>query len=498
MKKSNFYDNVLSQGIADYTRFLKDLRLTELIKKIDDILINETNDLSELGGRSSRAFTKLDLTKMEIENLILSNRGGKSGLHGYIAEFAEEGISNSRNFMKGIEETTKLFNNNGKADLQINGENIQMKFWQNLSSVLKKSQKYRDMKMMFPKNQIEIIQKIMNGEKNIEYRGNKLTLVKIKNIENLILEETKIRGENYENWLNSSVLNYDEVQKEAISKTLDNEKKNLLIKEKIEKDVIKENSRKKRSIAYEESKPNFTEATKVAGIGAATQGFFNFMSFVYKKSKNGKKIYEFEKEDWKEAGLITGKGAIKGGVKGYSIYGLTNICKLSAPAAAAITTGTFGVVNSILKYRSNEIDTDSFLDLITLNAIDSTGVAIGATIGQAIIPVPIVGAVVGSIAFGSVLKIGEDFLNEKEKKLIESYQEKINAYINTLDKEYEKEFYRLLGEYSKLDKLQEDSFNLELNIRLKLLASIELAKENSVDNEKILANLGQIDKYFLI
>lgn len=195
---------------------------------------------------------------------------------------------------------------------------------------------------------------------------------------------------------------------------------------------IKQKAKNEELIAQQKAQPSFGEASKVAGIGAAVQGGVNLGLFIYKKHKSGKDVWEFDFEDWKECGIDTAKGAMKGGISGYAIYGLTNVCHLSAPSAGAITSGTFGLTNAIVKYRKGDIDTDGFIDLVTLNAIDSTGAAIGASIGQAIIPIPVVGALIGSIVTTTVLGIGKQLI--PLTNIFISVLSSFSAYLSTAAK----------------------------------------------------------------
>src|SRR5699024_6381650 len=187
-----------------------------------------------------------------------------------------------------------------------------------------------------------------------------------------------------------------------------------------------------------------------AGIGGAVQGGLNLGLFIFQKHKNGKELWEFQAEDWKECGISTSKAAMKGGISGYSIYGLTNVCNLAAPSAGALTSGFFGLSNAIVKYRKGAVNTDEFIDLVTLNAVDATGAAVGAAVGQMAIPIPIVGALIGSIVTTTALSIGKGILNKNETKIINLYQEKINRYIDNLDRKYQVKLTELLEKYHEL------------------------------------------------
>ena len=221
------------------------------------------------------------------------------------------------------------------------------------------------------------------------------------------------------------------------------------------------------------------------------------MSSVYGKYKEGKSIFEFEQSDWLDCGLNTAEGVVKGAISGYSIYGLTNVLGISAPNASALVTATYGMIDIVLKYRSTEITQDEFMNLLTLNVMDASFATIGACIGQAMIPIPVLGSVVGSIASSIIWEIGKGILNDSEQKIIQDYQENLNNYIKTLDEHYLGIYDEIIEKYKKLGELQDYSFDLSLNTKLSFEYSIELAEKLEIEDTRILHNLSEIDSYFL-
>lgn len=490
-------DNNVEQGIAAYIDYMNNIRLTDLMNAIESILKSETDKLSDLDTKSANALAHLDRARMEIVNLINSNRAGEARVHGFIAEFAETGIRNARDVYQGLQNSVVLLSNNGPVDILLQGKEMQMKFYADISVEIKQAANYRKMSMIFPKDHVDVIKEIMSGAEAVEINGNILSSTKINNIREAIENESALRGVSYDEWLESSMLKYDDVRKGTIDQTLEREVNDINKQTAQQESGIKKEADSDRLSAQQEAQPSFGEASKVAGIGAAVQGGFNLGIFVYQKHKEGKEVWDFDIEDWKECGVKTAKGAIKGGISGYAIYGLTNVCHLAAPSAGAITSGTFGLSNAIVKYRKGDVDTDGFIDLVTLNAIDATGAAIGAAIGQTVIPIPVVGALVGSIVATTALSLGKGVLNKHEIDVIKIYQERIDSFVDKLDSEYQVILDELLNEYNKLGNLQRYSFDLDFNVQLRLDFSINLAKSLGVLEKDILKNEKEIDKYFL-
>ena len=115
MKINNEY--ILNEGIAYYIDFLNHLRLEELSISLEKIIKANKDELLELAKNNIKAKISLDKAEEEINKLILNNRGGNRGLHGFIAEFAEEGVTNAYRAFEGMRKLAKVLNDNGPADL---------------------------------------------------------------------------------------------------------------------------------------------------------------------------------------------------------------------------------------------------------------------------------------------------------------------------------------------------------------------------------------------
>ena len=221
------------------------------------------------------------------------------------------------------------------------------------------------------------------------------------------------------------------------------------------------------------------------------------MSSVYGKYKEGKSIFEFEQSDWLDCGLNSLQGVASGAISGYSIYGLTNIFGISAPNASALVMATYGMIDVVLRFRSSEITQDELMNLLTLNVIDASFATIGACIGQIMIPIPVLGSVVGSISTSIIWEIGKGILNEREQRIIQDYRENLNSYIKTLDENYLVIYNEIIEKYKKLGEIQAYSFDLSINTKLRFEYSIEMAESLEIEDEKILHDLSEIDSYFL-
>ena len=293
--------------------------------------------------------------------------------------------------------------------------------------------------------------------------------------------------------MKSSVLNYDDAQRNSIKSILDSEEKNICKTVRLKQQELN----RKRLVAQKNSLPRIKEANKIARNAAVLQGGLALMLSVYGKYKEGKNIFEFDQSDWLDCGLETVEGAVKGAISVYAIYGLTNVFKMSAPNASAFVTASYGMVDIITKLRTNEITEDEFINFITINTLDTTLATIGSCVGQTLIPVPVLGAVVGSIATSIIWEIGKGILSDREQELIQNYRENLDNHIKNLDDKYKIIFNDIIDEYHKLGRLQDYSFDLSVNTRLRFEYSIELAENLEISDNQILHNLDEIDNFFL-
>lgn len=170
---------------------------------------------------------------------------------------------------------------------------------------------------------------------------------------------------------------------------------------------------------------------------------------------------------------------------------------MSSSAASALITATMGIVKASNMYRRGDIDSDEFIELTITSTVDAGAAAIGATIGQSLIPIPILGAVVGTIVTSTALSIGKNIFSEKEKKLINIYTAEIDSYVKQLDIKYKKLFEELTIKFKEIESYQQLAFDLTKNIELNFMASVHLAGLVEVDDKLILKDMNDIDNYFM-
>ena len=105
-----------AQTTGAFVGTLNEIRLHELLRRY-----------SEIDCHKAGAEQELQALREEIKTLIESNRGGATGMHGFIGERVQVSFSNARAVMQGQEKTYTLIDDNGMTDYLRGNTPIQQK-----------------------------------------------------------------------------------------------------------------------------------------------------------------------------------------------------------------------------------------------------------------------------------------------------------------------------------------------------------------------------------
>ena len=466
------------QGFAAWVDYLNQLRLNELLTKLAAQDIN-----------LEQALAELQKMKMDIVALIASNRGGGKGIHGFLAEAAEAGIENARNLIKGLEAACEWVNDNSSTDLLRNGVEIQQKFVRTgghfgLEAVKEHLEKYPDFiknggKYQLPKDFYHELKRLLAMSQEEASKESDRTYRLWKWVQEFFAE-TGITSDDLE----PAVLDYAAAQKGKINETITNEEQN-----------IRNEDQRRRDAAYKASKPTLRQGAQAAAVGAAAEGGMAFCLGIMKKRKQGKCLAEFTAEDWQEVGIDAAKGTAQGGVRGGAIYAMTNFTATPAAVANALVTASFGVVAQAYQLQQGNITQEDFVINSEVLCLDVSVSAVASLLGQTLIPVPVLGAIIGNMAGMFMYQIAKDHLSEKEQVLIHNYQESFAALNRMLEERYQQLMVQLKKEFAKYTSLLELAFDQDVNIAFD--SSIALADYAGVAQDKVLRNKSDIDNYFL-
>lgn len=217
---------------------------------------------------------------------------------------------------------------------------------------------------------------------------------------------------------------------------------------------------------------------------------------VFKKKRNGKKISEFSEEDWKEIGLTTVESAGKGGLSGFAIYGLTNLTCMSAPLASGYVSGAFGIFSLLQDYRNGESSFEDFIEGSEMLCMDTAVVTAGSIIGQALIPIPGLGMIIGGFASNIAFDIAKKYCNQKELEKLTAYRERKQFMMQEQSDELHLYVLEIVSRYQELGRLATAAFDFDVNYQARFEASKELALSVGVENNEILSTEKDIDSFF--
>ncbi|WP_027215236.1 hypothetical protein [Butyrivibrio fibrisolvens] len=471
------------QAVASWINYLNRVRLDRFMVALQQ---QDQNWIQAVDTLKDTLFT---INKEVIER----NRGGLKGMHGFIAEVAECGIGNAREQVQGKVPVYEWINDNGPADLLWNGVQIQQKFVASgnhlsLQAITQHLKKYPDFlseggKYQIPEDHYEQIKLLLSISKD---QANKMptstgefSLKQWKEVHDFFDKGTiKLQD------IQPSKLKYDQVQVNRINDTIQNEKQSL-----------KEVDQKIRQEAYAASKPSLEQEVKVTALSAAIEGGAAFVSVIAKKRKSGKKIGEFDSKDWEEIFKESGIGVIKGGVRGISIYSLTNFTATPAAVASSLCTASFGIAEQAYLLRTGKITKDQFIMNSEILCLETSVSALSSCVGQALIPVPVLGAVLGNTIGTLLYQVAKDNLTKTEQRLIKDYYKYLHELDSKLEDRYRTCIEELKEEMVTYYVILEKAF--APNCTEALNGSVALAMYFGVPREELLTTIDEIDMYFM-
>ncbi|NJL61186.1 MAG: hypothetical protein HC903_04330 [Methylacidiphilales bacterium] len=447
--------------------------------------------------RQDSAFTKAIEQIDKVRDFVGSPEhilGNNQTKHGEIAEQVEVGIRNARDYLRQ-QTPNATFDGVGRTapeDYLIDDVQVQSKFInginKNLDHVLEHMRKYENFGRdgsyyHIPEDYHETIKKVLSGE---SVEG--LTDRTVHKIQQNVQEIEKLSGKSFDNVVKPSNSQYSEVQQGKIHDTLDSHEQELSGENK----QIKENIRT-------DAQPNLGDMAQVAAKGALIGGGIRLAFKLYEKYKQGKNPFlgDYTVEDWKELGIDTAKGATIGGITATSIYALTNYAGLSAPFAASFVSASQSIASLVKSFNSGEISFEQFTEMSQLVCIESAAVGLASALGQAVIPIPVLGAILGTIAGRIAINFTKKYFAEKSESLKNRMEKYYNKCLAEIDRTYQEVVSKIITEYEKLGDLTKSAFDTSKNVVLRLQASIELSEAYGVSDAKIIHNINELDAFML-
>ncbi len=482
MRVEKVVKSTQEQAIAVWVGLLNQLRLSSFFDALNKQESNFVEALKIHGDALSGIY-----------ECILKNRGGDKGIHGFIAEIAECGIENAQRQLHGLEPNVELLDNNGPVDLCRGIIDIQMKFSNSRGeySLGAVSQHLNTYPWFLDDNSV--------------YQIAKDHYETVLNLYNMSQEEAgKLvasgEGPSYCDWkyvqdffktndikiedIEPSNFKYAEVQRDAIGETMAKEKEKL----------VSENENIKKDI-YNDHKPSVQEGAKATAVGAILEGATSFTLSVKRHLGSEKRLRDLTQDDWIEIAKDSGMGLMKGGVRGGAVYWLNNYTATPASVASALVTASFGVADCANRFRKGELTEVEFIEHAEIACLDASVSALSSLMGQVLIPVPVLGSLIGNAVGTTIYELGKDFCNKHEAEILEQYTQELRDLNAELDKDYFACLEQLRMNMAVYINLLDKAFSPDIAIAFQ--GSIELAQSFNVPEEEILHNKREIDAFFL-
>lgn len=510
----------MSENVNRLYRNAQETVVATLIAAINQAKLD--NFLKSVGAEERNLAQALGLiadAKNDALQLILKDRGGAKGLHGFLAEVAEAGINNARSAAHGKGTLYQLLDNNGPVDLVRGGINIQQKFVFNggafsLNAVLEHLEKYPTFvkeggKYQVPADFYEAIKTLrempVEEANRLSKSGASLFTPREWTRVNDFLDRGGLTLDNIE----PSVLTYDDAQVGKIFTTFEREEKNLRAESK---NLVNQ--------AGQKAKPTLSDGAKAAAGAAAFEGLSALALSIRRRLSEDKKLKDISADEWKEIVQEAGKAGGRGGLRGGSVHFLNkmvssqtvkfvtanrsladsvsfkNLMSHSAVTASAVVSTGFAVADLASRKRKGELNEIEFLEGIQDVCLSTSLNTFFTVVGRAAIPIPVLGALIGSTAGTLLTIIAKNGLNASEQKLIERYVAEQAALDESLAEEYQQLVDDLNRAITVYLELLERAFDPDIEVAFQ--GAIELAQSVGVEDKKILKNMDDIDRYFLL
>lgn len=222
-----------------------------------------------------------------------------------------------------------------------------------------------------------------------------------------------------------------------------------------------------KNIAKVSHQAGLSAAKTSAAIGGSVSAVMNIVAIV----KDDKKIEDALKDIAKDTAVSAGVGygtgfagsAIKGVMQNSKSQLARNFANSNLPGVVVTSTITFS--KTIYQYFHGDIDGTQCLEQLGEQGTGMLSSALFSTIGQAVIPIPVVGGMIGgmvgyalsSACYGNLMAALKDEKLAKEERIL---AEKMCAEHIKLIRAYRQEMETLINEYlQKQTEVFEDAFN---------------------------------------
>ena len=412
--------------------------------------------------------------------------------HGEIAEQVHVGVSRARDMLYARVPTATFDGvpRTGPVDYRVDGVDIQSKYYNGLRNTLDGVASHAAKNLDFaskhslyhiPRDQHQQLEELGQTGR-IEGLSDRSAATIQRRVDDLERET----GRAAKDLIESGEATYGEVQRGRIHDTLHNREEGL----------ARENEELQQA-ARDEHRPSLAGLGTAAAVGAAAGGAFGLAQAIWVKCREDKSPFrgEFSIQDWQDVGVVAAQGAGGGAVAGSAVYALTNSTALAAPFAGSLVSALMGVGALLQNHYAGTIDGDQFVEMSHIVAMDAAVAGLAVAAGQTLVPIPMLGALLGSLAGRIVASALKDGLGESASALAARLADYEQSAFEQLDEEYRALVQRLDAWFGNLACLAAIAFDMERNTTLRLQASIQVAEACGVPEERILRTTSDVDAF---
>ena len=502
------------QATAAWVSYLNQLRIDGMMARMREEFTRQDADLDS-------AVRMMSDTVRRVNEVIASNDGGQKGLHGNIAEVAEVGVRNARSLVNGNGANYTRLYDFSEVDITRGSTGLQMKFYEgefSLRAVSAHLGKYKDYvanggKYVIPRDQYDTVKFLHDMPEKEAARltraGDGPTPSQWRQVQKFF-NENDISMDDIE----PAEFDYAEVQRDAVHESLRDRRREL-------KPAHDERRQRSREDAKDQGSPTAREGVQATAMAAAIEGGMSFTMAVASKLREGKRLRDLDGDDWADIAGQSGKGVVRGGVRGavvhfatssnlaelvaetYSVAGheairqaTASYASMSGAMASSFVTAAFGVAEQANRMRRGDIGEAEFLERSELLCLDATVSAVSSFVGQVAIPIPVLGAIIGNTVGSVLYQVAKDGLDARERALIGRYVDEQSK----LDKELDARYRSVVAELDAgmRDYLGMIDHALAPDPAIAFEGSIALARALGVPDTELLATVDEVDTYFLL
>ena len=445
--------------------------------------------LSEATEACNRAKEEYEIVKEYIFNPDTPGpRGSRLTRHGEIAESLNVADLNATEILEGGTSIAERTEGQFAADLNVDGTLYQLKYGKNTYLSLREiihhlEEKGRDNPTFFviPPEQRDHLDELRDSN-SIEGMAQK----DINAIHRQLDRIERLSERDPQEIISAGTATRDQSQPERVRDTIIERKREVELRSDEQKERI-----------HADHEPSVQDAVHAAGLAGVAGAGVGITQAIVGKLRSGKNPFkgEFTAEDWAQVGVSAGKGGARGTVAGSALYVLTNATNLAAPFAGSLVSAMMGVSNLRRSHRAGIIDDDEFVDYCQIVASEAAIVGLATAAGQVMIPIPLLGAFVGSIAGKIVAGVLKESLEREAGELAASFADYEQWAIAQLDDASRELMERIDQHFTEMDELEKLAFDPDTNTELRLRNSAMLARRVEVPNELVVDSPEELDAF---